>query len=100
MTSPMTPEAVASILAEARRQDEVHPDGFEANRNGVRFGLCTIEDEIREAREAWEHEKRGCYDDPARWRHTRAELVQALAVGFRLLCSIEERAFECDRAAA
>jgi hypothetical protein len=84
-------EAIASfqdhvhdlIDAEIDRQDEIHPQGYAADRDGVRFGLCTVEDELREAVQAWRDERR--VDN---WLATEEELTQALAVGARLLRSL------------
>lgn len=54
------------------------------DRHGVRMHIAALEDETREALEAWHTEKSppGAAN-PARWPGTRNELIQVGAVGLR-----------------
>lgn len=94
--------------------------GYPNDRDGVRLGLASVEDEMREALAEWHVEKKsvassqvprirwtcgcivsngvveeGCGDaaghhagDAWLWRRTRAEVLQMVAVGMRLLRSM------------
>lgn len=46
------------VAAEVERQDAVHSGGYGVSRDGVRLGLASIEDELRETLEAWHGEKK------------------------------------------
>lgn len=75
---------VALVLREVERQDAIHPVGYPATRDGVRFGIATMQDELDEALEAWREVKRLPLTDE-RWRAVRGELAQAAAVILRTL---------------
>lgn len=72
---------------EIDRQEGIHRDGYGSNRNGIRLGIACAEDEIREALEAWDKEKRREYRDG--WKNTREELLQAAGVIMRTIESID-----------
>lgn len=77
---------MGEIEAEIHRQDEMHGGGYGSTRDGVRLGLVSIEDELREARQEWDREKHG---GGGGWSGTYEELLQAVAVGFRLLRDLQ-----------
>jgi hypothetical protein len=79
---------------EIERQDLIHPAGYPATRDGVRFGIATVEDETKEALDAWRAERK--VDG---WPETRGELLQVAAVTMRIIRSIDEAdaAFACQR---
>lgn len=87
---------VVMVLAEVKRQDEIHGDGFPATRDGLRLGLAAMQDELDEARDAWRIDRRGAGHCP--WinsggdHSTEVELTQAVAVGLRMLRSIHDSA--------
>lgn len=72
-----------AVATEIERQDRIHPTGFPPTREGVRYGLATIADELQETLDAWREERRA--DD---WRLTAEELVQVAAVAVRVLREI------------
>lgn len=80
-------QIVAQVLVEVAQQDRRHPDGFPGDRNGIRAGIAAIEDEAREALEAWHSEKSlaGNREEQHQWTNTREELVQVAAVVLRTL---------------
>lgn len=73
------------IASEVARQDEIHPAGYPATRDGVRMGLATIQDELDEALAAWRDERREPH-----WTETEAEVLQVAGVAARLLRSMRE----------
>lgn len=82
--------ALDLIRDEIARQNKIHPDGYPATRDGVRFGIATAEDELREALEAWRIDRAA-----EGWPDTLTELVQAAAVIARtsnaiIVASVEE----------
>lgn len=56
---------------------------FTAELADVRLGIAALEDELREAREAWRDERR-----IEGWPHTREELVQVASLAFRLAAAL------------
>jgi len=46
------------IFNRLRRQHVRFPAGFPCDRNGIRLGLASVEDELKETLEAWQDEKR------------------------------------------
>lgn len=77
--------AIRDVLEEVERQDELHPDGYPATRDGIRHGLACMQDELVESLMAWHKEKRL---PERRFQHTRAELKQCVAIGLRMLREI------------
>lgn len=75
---------LAALFDEVLRQDEIHPSGFPSTRDGLRLGIAALEDETREARESHRLERRS-----DGWPDTRGELLQAMAVCFRMIRSID-----------
>lgn len=69
------------VAAEIRRQDGVSTYGVD--RDGVRLALACLEDEVDEALEAFQAEKRPI--EGRTWSATQGEVVQAVAIGLRLL---------------
>lgn len=67
---------------EISRQDKIHPDGFPATRDGVRLGLASAEDELRESLEAWTTAKREPVSSIG-WYAVQVEILQAAAVLMR-----------------
>ncbi len=77
-------ELLVEAVAQDRKVADDPPGLWTPHRQGVRSHIAAIEDEVREAREAWDGEKKPAGEaDPARWPLTRAELVQATAAGLR-----------------
>lgn len=88
-------DLLAELAAEIARQDTIHPQGWAADRDGIRLGIATIEDEMIESRDAWRAERK-----VEGWPGTEAELMQTAAVALRLLRSIRAaREGETDQAA-
>lgn len=69
------------VACEIARQDLVSTYG--TDRDGVRLALACMQDELDEALEAFQAEKRPI--DGRTWARTQDELVQAVAVGLRAL---------------
>lgn len=94
------PIAMASVFdyveQEVRRQDEIHPDGFPATRDGLRLGIGALEDEVEEVKRAWRQDRRrkeACpWTERGEGHSTETELLQVVAVGLRMLRSIHEAA--------
>jgi hypothetical protein len=88
--------AVEYAVREVKRQDEIHPDGFPATRDGLRLGLAALQDELREAEEAWRADRRrpeGCpWINYGGDHSTEAELLQIVGIGLRMLRSIHASA--------
>lgn len=79
------------IQGEASRQDEQHPEGFPLDRNGVRALITALEDEVREARDAWDAEKKPAAGvDYSRWLLTEIEVLQVAGLAFRFLRAMAE----------
>ena len=81
------PLVMLDLAAEVNRQDEIHPAGYQATRDGVRLGLATVEDELREALDAHRDERR-----VEGWSHTYEELLQLAAVAVRTAAAIRSDA--------
>jgi hypothetical protein len=82
MARTVVPRRVMDRLeAEVGRQDSVHPGGYPTTRDGVRLGLASLEDELREAMDAWDGENRGNQT----WPRTYDEVEQVAAVALRIL---------------
>lgn len=79
---------LALLLQEIERQDEVHPHGYPATRDGMRLGLAALEDEVKEAFDEWREHRRvpdwGCLD---------VELLQVAAVAMRMFRSLHPQTF-------
>jgi hypothetical protein len=80
----MLADLIADLTAEIARQDHIHPAGYPATRDGLRFGIATIEDETREAWEEW-RANRKCDG----WGDLRGELLQVAAVTMRIIRSLD-----------
>lgn len=74
------------LLIEVERQDGLSTYGA-AGRDDVRIALACMQDELDETLEAFQAEKRP--KEGRTWARTRSELVQAVAVGYRLLRDLE-----------
>jgi hypothetical protein len=90
----MSSDVLADLAREVARQDELHPPGFPATRDGVFMAIMTAVHELdREAIEAWRAERCRCGElecGHATWADTRTEVMQAAAVLVRVLRSIDE----------
>lgn len=91
--TPLAPEEIQEIerqgamdqlLAEIKRQEEIHPVGFPATRDGLRLGLAALEDELEEARDEWRANRR-----TEGWGGLRMELMQIAAVALRMVRSLD-----------
>ncbi len=84
---------LADLAAEVERQDQFHPSGYPATRDGVFLGIKTAVHELDvEAVGAWRAERCRCATPlcgHAEWRETRAEMLQAAAVIVRTIRSID-----------
>jgi len=81
--------AFAVALHEVARQDEIHPAGFIADRDGIRLALAAMQDELDESLEAFQGGEKRRTDEY--WPKTEEELVQTIAVGLRLLRSLHAK---------
>jgi NTP pyrophosphatase (non-canonical NTP hydrolase) len=68
-----------TIQKEINRQDKIHPSGYLNTRDSIRLGLASIQDELDETLEEWRKEKKR-----SRWKNTKEELLQTIAVAIRL----------------
>lgn len=83
--------AYVYVEREVARQDEIHPPGFPATRDGLRLGLAAMQDELDETLTAWRTDRRVISVCP--WLlHTEEELLQTVAIGIRMLRTIHELA--------
>lgn len=73
---------IKEILKEITRQDKIClvKDYLKHNRNIVRLGIASLEDELAEVKVAWNKEKRG-----KEFKETKKELTQLVALGIRML---------------
>lgn len=69
-----------ALRHEIARQDGIHAPGYQPTRDGVRLGLASMEDELRESLDEWRHDRAGGH-----YAATAAEVLQTVAVGMRLL---------------
>jgi hypothetical protein len=93
LTKRLAQNYLTELVAEIRRQDERHPDGYPATRDGIRLGIAAAEDEVNEALDAWRTDRCKCPTPlcgHATWEKTRGEALQAAAVLMRLVWSIDE----------
>jgi hypothetical protein len=85
--------ALTDLASEMARQDQVHPAGYPATRDGVFLGITTAIHELeREAIDAWRADRCKCPTPlcgHTTWAETRAEVLQAAAVLMRLVRSID-----------
>lgn len=84
-TQPVS--VLTAVSREVQRQDAIHPAGYPATRDGLRFALATLADELDEALAAWREERR----TPG-WPQTAEELLQVAGVAVRALRSIHREA--------
>lgn len=70
------------VNKEAIRQDTLRDEPYTKDRDGVRLALAYMLDELNESLAEWSLEKKQKSNN---WSKTKAELVQTLAVGIRLL---------------
>jgi hypothetical protein len=85
-------DALADLGDEVTRQDEIHPAGYAATRDGVRLGLATVGDELQEALDAWRPGRCKCRTPECGhhdWSEVRKELLQTAAVIMRTIRSID-----------
>lgn len=88
--------ALTELAAEVKRQDQFHPAGYPATRDGVFLGIKTAAHELDvEAIGAWRTDRCRCGTPlcgHADWQNTRGELLQAAAVILRTIRSIDDAA--------
>lgn len=86
---------LAALVREIHRQDAKHGP-FQGSQLGrSRLALACLEDELREALEAWREERRS----PA-WDKTQAEVLQVAAVALRGLRDALANPLPADAAGA
>ena len=89
----MSADSTADLHDEIKRQDDIHPAGYPATRDGVFLGITTAVHELQfEAIEAWRDGRCKCSTPRCGhhdWRATRKELMQAAAVIMRTIRSID-----------
>lgn len=73
-------DLLSDLLREVERQDAQHGPYQGTPLGRSRLALATLEDETREAVEAWRSERREPH-----WQHTREEVLQVAAVCIRAL---------------
>lgn len=77
---PRPSDLLSELGVEITRQDAKHGP-YQGTRLGVsRLALATLEDEVREARDAWRVER-----FIGQWAETRHEVLQVAAVAIRTL---------------
>lgn len=69
-------ERLAGVVAE----QEARYGPFDASLGQVRLGICVLDDEVQEARDAWRDERR-----TDGWPATSEEVMQVAAIAIRLL---------------
>jgi len=79
VTNLLVSNLLGFVLDEVDRQDAIHPAGYPATRDGIRFGIATLQDELGETYDAWRQERR-----TDGWNKTEEELLQVIGVAFRL----------------
>lgn len=87
----LTFDALDEVATEVVRQDRVHPAGWPATRDGIRLGLAAMEDELREALDAWRNGRCKCVVPDCGhhdWSEVAAEAVQVAAVAVGVVRSI------------
>jgi hypothetical protein len=87
-------ELLSELGREVVRQDSLHPSGYPATRDGMRLGIASGKDELREARKAWSRGRCKCPTpmcDHHDWSAVDEELMQAAAVMLRTVRSIRLR---------
>lgn len=83
---------IERLVIEIERQDQLHPSGYPATRDGVRLGIVAAEDELQEALGAWRRGRCKCptpmcgHHD---WAEVAEELIQTAAVIMRTVNAIE-----------
>jgi hypothetical protein len=86
--------ALDDLAAEVARQDQTHPAGYPATRDGVFHGIQTAVYELDvEAMGAWRTDRCHCGVPMCRhttWAATRGEMLQAAAVVLRTIRSIDQ----------
>lgn len=93
---------LADLAKEIARQDQRHPSGYPATRDGVFLGIMTAHEELvgpNEALGAWRQERCKCATPlcgHATWAKTHGELLQAAGVIMRTIRSIAENAAESE----
>lgn len=74
-------DLLPALLDEVQRQDAKHgPFTSGGDLGRARLAIACLEDETREAREAWLEERSAPH-----WSHTREEVLQVAAVAIRAL---------------
>jgi hypothetical protein len=90
----MMADLLKALGQEIQREDQIHPSGYPATRDGIFLGLSTAREELREARKAWRRGRCKCPTpecDHHDWAEVEDELLQVAAVVMRTVRSIAER---------
>lgn len=74
------------ILAiEIAAQDRAHPAGYPATRDGLRMGIASLEDELREVHDEWHQWKKR-----DGWGGMEDELWQVAGIAMRMIRGLRE----------
>lgn len=91
-------EALEAVSEEILRQDEIHPSGYPATRDGIFLGITTAIYELeRGALAAWHRGRCKCLVPMCAhhdWSEVQGELLQAAAVILRTWRSIRAAGLE------
>jgi hypothetical protein len=91
----MMADLLETLGREIQREDQIHPPGYPATRDGIFLGLSTAREELREACKAWRRGRCKCPTpgcDHHQWAEVEEELLQVAAVVMRTVRSIAEQA--------
>lgn len=80
MSKIIYPELLVELEAEILRQDYKHGPYQGTHLGRSRLALATLEDEVREALDAWRAER-----FTGQWKDTRHEVLQVAAVAMRAI---------------
>lgn len=77
-TNSVADAGVHRLLAKEIQKQDHRYGTFAKTLGASRLAIACLEDETREARDAWREERKS-----ADWQHTREELLQVAAVAMR-----------------
>jgi hypothetical protein len=84
-TTPDDPWLMGDLTAEIERQDVKHGPFTGTPLGRTRLAIACLEDEVREARDAWREDR-----EADGWPHLREELLQVAAVAVRAIRDLPE----------
>lgn len=79
---------IHQLAAEIIIQDKAHPAGYPITRDGIRTGIASLEDEIKEVWEEWNIHKR--HIESSNLQPMRAELMQVAGIAMRMIRAIDD----------